>query len=205
MQNTITANETILQITDEGYMLPFIETPSDAKFSNNKFALTNSAFVQEVTEEMLLSVTTKQIETPPKVVNPLTVSTNSNSKKRLILDLKYVNDHLYIEKTKFDNWKCFKNYLLANKGYLFKFDLKNSYHHINIFEPHQTYLGFSCVFNSTTKYFIFTVLPFDLSTTPFVFTKVLRPLVKFWRFDSIKIACFVDGGLGIEYEFFKAC
>ena len=179
MQNTITANETILQITDEGYMLPFIETPSDAKFSNNKFALTNSAFAQEVTEEMLLSVTTKQIETPPKVVNPLTVSTNSNSKKRLILDLKYFNDHLYLEKTKFDNWKCFKNYLLANKGYLFKFDLKNGYHHINIFEPHQTYLGFSWVFNSTTKYLIFTVLPFDLSTTPLVFTKVLRPLVKF--------------------------
>ena len=31
-QNTIKANETILQILDEGYMLPFIETPSDANF-----------------------------------------------------------------------------------------------------------------------------------------------------------------------------
>ena len=35
--------------------------------------------------------------------------------------------HFYKDKIKFDNWKCFKNYLLANKGYLFTFDLKNGY------------------------------------------------------------------------------
>ena len=60
----------------------------------------------------------------PKVINPLSVSVNSKGKKRLILDLRYVNDHLYKEKIKFDDWKYFENYLQANKGYLFKFDLK---------------------------------------------------------------------------------
>ena len=29
--------------------------------------------------------------------------------------------HLYKDKTKSDDWKCFKNYLLANKVYLLKF------------------------------------------------------------------------------------
>ena len=46
-QNTIKANETILQIANEGYRLLFIETRYDAKFSNDKSTLTNSAFVQE--------------------------------------------------------------------------------------------------------------------------------------------------------------
>ena len=55
-------------MTDEGYKLPFIETSSDAKFSNNKSALTNSAFVQEVIVDMLLSGTVKQIETPPELL-----------------------------------------------------------------------------------------------------------------------------------------
>ena len=59
-------------------MLPFIKTPSDAGFSNNKSALTKG-------------------------------------RKWLILDLLYVNDHLYKEKKKFDDWKCFENYLQANK------------------------------------------------------------------------------------------
>ena len=95
-QNTI-ANKTILQIIDEEYMLLFMETP-DAKFSNNKSALTNSAFVQEALKDMLLSGTIKQLETPLKVVNPLSVSINFKGKKRLILDLRYVNDHFYKEK-----------------------------------------------------------------------------------------------------------
>ena len=97
-QNTIKANKTILQIIDEEYMLLFMETPSDAKFSNNKSALTNSAFVQEAIKDMLLSGTIKQLETPLKVVNPLSVSINFKGKKRLILDLRYVNDHFYKEK-----------------------------------------------------------------------------------------------------------
>ena len=82
---------------------------------------------------------------------------------------------------KFDDWKCFENYLEHTDGYVFKFDLKSGYHHVNVFEEHQTYI---------VKLFVFTVLPFGLSTAPFVFTKVVRPLVKYWRFSSIKIACF---------------
>ena len=60
-------------------------------------------------------------------------------------------------------------------------------------------------FKGTTKYFIFTVLPFGLSAAASVFTKVVCLLVKFWRFHFIKIACLLDDGLGIEYDFFKAC
>ena len=80
--------------------------------------------------------------------------------------------HLYKNKTKFDNWKFFENCLLANKCYLFKFDLKDSYHHIDVFDSHQTYLSFFWDINRAIKYFVFTVLPFGLSSAPFVFTEV---------------------------------
>ena len=63
--------------------------------------------------------------------------------------------HIYKDKIKYDNWKCFENYLLANRGYLFKFDLKNGYHHIDIFHSHQTYLGFSWDIQGATKYSVF--------------------------------------------------
>ena len=109
--------------------------------------------------------------------------------------------HLYKDKIKFDDWKCFKNYLLANKGYLFKFDLKNGYHHIDIFDSHQTYLGFSWDIKEATKYSVFTVLPFGLSSAPFLFTKVVRPSVKHWHLYAVKIACFLEDGLGIAYTY----
>ena len=96
--------------------------------------------------------------------------------------------HLYKGKIKFDDWKGFENYLQTNEGYLFKFDFKNDYHHIGIFDSHQTYLGFSWGNKGATKYFVFTVLPFGLSSAPFAFTKEVRPLVKHWRLYSVFLA-----------------
>ena len=92
----------------------------------------------------------------------------------------------------------------GNKGYLFQFDLKSGYHHLDIFDEHQTYLGFSCEINQQAHSFVFTVLPFGLSTAPFVFTKVVRPLIKYWRLHAIRIACFLDDGLGIEFGYSKS-
>ena len=185
-KNTIKAKDTVLNIVKEGYRLPFLETPDTATFGNNKSAINNSKFVENSIKEMLATGTTLERDHPPRVFNPLSVSIDSSGKKHLILDLRYVNMHLCKDKIKSDYWKCFENYLQANKGYLFKFDLKNGYHHIDIFDSHQTYLGFSWHIKGATKYFVFTVLPFGLSSTPFVFTKVARPLVKHWRFHAVK-------------------
>ena len=127
---------------------------------------------------MLATGTNLEWDHPPRIVNPLSVSIDSSCKKRLILDLRYVNMHLYKDKINFDDWKCFENYLLANKDCLFKFDLKNGYHRIDIFDSHQTYLGFSWDIKGATYSFVFTVLPFGLSSVPFVFTNVVRTLVK---------------------------
>ena len=40
---------------------------------------------------------------------------------------------------------------------------------------------------SKTRYFRFCVLPFGLSTAPFVFTKLLKALIKYWRSQGIPI------------------
>ena len=58
--------------------------------------------------------------------------------------------------------------------------LKSGYHHIDILEAHQKYLGFSWEFDGKIPYFVFTVLVFGLATAPFVFTKVLCVLIKHW-------------------------
>ena len=65
----------------------------------------------------------------------------------------------------------------------------------------QTYLGSSGDIKGTTKYLVFTVLPFRLSSAPFIYTKVVRLFVKHWRLHAVKIACFLDDGLGIVYTY----
>ena len=132
------------------------------------------------------------------------VSINSLGKKRLILDLRYVNTHFYKDKINFKDWKCFEHYLEGKEWDLFKFDLMNGCHDSDIFKPYQKFLGFSWVFKVNTKFFVFTVLPFGLTSALFVFTKVVRPLVKYWTFNFVKISCFLGDGIGIEYNYEEA-
>ena len=44
---------------------------------------------------------------------------------------------------------------------------------------------------------MFTVLPFGLSLTGYIFTKVVRPLVAHLRKDGIKVTVYLDDGLGL--------
>ena len=43
--------------------------------------------------------------------------------------------------------------------------------------------------------FVFTVLPFGLSTACYCFTKLMRPLVRFWRSRGLKAILYLDDGV----------
>ena len=83
------------------------------------------------------------------------------------------------------------------------FDIKSGYHHIEIFVSDQQCLGFAWVFEGVTKYFKFTVLPFGLSVGPYIFSKVMRPLVKYWRSKAISIVVYLDDGISAAQSFSK--
>ena len=48
---------------------------------------------------------------------------------------------------------------------------------------------------------LLTVLPFGLSTSPYIFIKVIRPLVKHWRSKAIRIVVYLDDRLGASSTF----
>ena len=49
-------------------------------------------------------------------------------------------------------------------------------------------------------FYVFTVLPFGLSSAPWVFTKVLKPLERYWRVQGLCIAIFLDDGWAIVQD-----
>jgi len=200
--HSIGCNKSILKVVEEGYVIPFLTTPEKQIFRNNQSALKYSDFVNEAVQELLDTDRIREMAVPPHVVNPLSVSTKGG-KKRLILDLRYVNQNIYKEKIKFEDWKVVKEFL-SPQGYMFKFDIKQGYHHIDISLEHQKFLGFSWFLKGKVRYFVFTVLPFGLSPAPFIFTKTMRVLIKFWRENLIKIAIFIDDGIGTDKNFEKA-
>ena len=84
-------------------------------------------------------------------------------------------------------------------AYIFTFDLKSGFHHVEVATDHQCYLGFSWVdlVSKRMQFYRFTVLPFGFSSAQHIFTKVLKPLVKDWRVNGARIALFLDDGWGI--------
>ena len=59
------------------------------------------------------------------------------------------------------------------------------------------------VIKGVTKYFKFTVLPFGLSVGPYIFSKVMRPLVKYWRSKAISLVVYLDDGISAAQSFSK--
>ena len=78
--------------------------------------------------------------------------------------------------------------------------LKYNYYHIEIYNEHWTYLGFSWRPSNSSgeNVYVFAVLLFGLSTVPHIFTKVLKPLEKHCWYQNISIAIFLDDGWLIE-------
>ena len=73
-----------------------------------------------------------------------------------------------------------------------KFDFKSGYHHLDIFKPHQRYLGFAWEVNSNP---VFTVMPFSLATECYTFTKLMHPLVKYRRVWGLCTVLYLDDGI----------
>ena len=120
-ENVIGANAVVTSVNKEGYKITFTYTPQKAYFKNNKSVLRNNDFVTDSIKDLLANKLVKETNNTPHVVSPLPVAENSAGKKRLILDLRYVNKHLHTHKVKFDDWKCFQNFLNAGSKFMFKF------------------------------------------------------------------------------------
>ena len=76
------------------YKIPFVTTHDSACFENNFSALENCDFFTEAISELLETGRIKEVTSKPYIVNPLSVS-GPTEKKRLILDLRHVNKHVY--------------------------------------------------------------------------------------------------------------
>lgn len=77
---------------------------------------------------------------------------------------------------------------LATADWMVRLDLKDAYLAIPIFPPHRKFLQFRW----RKQVFQFTSLPFGLSSAPWCFTKVLRPVVEYLRARGIRLILYLD-------------
>lgn len=200
----IGASPFILGVIEFGYKLPLLQIPPPFVAANNNSALREAVFVEGAISDLLNLECITEVFEPPAIINPLSVSIQKSGKKRLILDLRHVNQYLFKSKFRCEDVSIAKQ-VLNSGDFMFSFDLKSGYHHVDIFPEHRQYLSFSWTFSSgITRYFQFSVLPFGISSAPYLFTKLLKPLVKKWRSEGKSIVVFLDDGLGAALNYIKA-
>ena len=121
------------------------------------------------------------------------VSLQPSGKKRLILDLSYINNFLILHRVKYEYWKIVLSYFQTG-CFMITFDLKRR------LPPYLNSSWSSEVFGLCMKvsrgsfhtiFCLFTVLLFGLYSAPYIFTKCLKPLEKYWRFNGVNIAIFL--------------
>ena len=139
-------------------------------------------FVQGAISELLTRGCIREEPVYPQFCNPLHVAVQSSGKLILILDLSHLNKYIVRKSVKYEDLRTVLQMFLPGMSTVFSFDLKSAYHHVDICEEHRKFLSFkSPSSDGVMTFYEFKVLPFGLTSAPYVFTKVIRQLVKYWR------------------------
>lgn len=120
-----------------------------------------------------------------------------------MLDCRHINPNLHLFRVKFEDIKVASD-IFKPGTYVYTYDLKNAYHHIDIYEPQRTFLGFSWELYGRKEYFVYGSFPFGISVAGHVFTKVLRVVINFMRSKGHKVIMFLDDGIGGKETFSEA-
>ena len=190
-KDTLHAPALVLDWIRTGYKLPLLCVPTPY---SHRSALQHAGFVSEAIRELTANRCVTQVSVKPFICSPLSVVVNLEGKSRLVLNLKHLNQFFRKDKFKYEDLRV-ALLMFQKDDFLFKFDLKSGYHHVDIYEPHQKYLSFAWETEGKVSYFVFAVMPFGLSSACYTFTKLLRPLIKYWGGLGLRAVVYLDDGI----------
>lgn len=172
----------------EGVSLPYSDDIESFEYKNRRFSDKEYAFVKQEIANLVKSKCVVVCESRPKCVSPLTVvPKRGNSKYRLVLDLRKVNEQTKPPKFVYEDINSVLEFTSPGDN-LITLDLCNGFHHIKVQNNLADLLGFQ--FENT--YYKFVTLVFGLSWSPYFFAKTIRAVVQHLRENNVKVVAYVD-------------
>jgi len=121
----------IIETVSEGYKLPLLSLLQTYERRNQSSAYQHADFVSSAITELMQSRCIQKVAFKPHICSPLSVVSNNAGKLRLVLNLCYLNQFLFKEKFKYEEFRV-AMLMFQPDDYMFTFDLKSGYHHIDI-------------------------------------------------------------------------
>lgn len=130
-----------------------------------------------------------------KLVCPVFLRPKPGPRKwRLIHDLRPLNAVLPSPpRVRFEGLECILPHLRPG-AWLYSVDLEDAYHHV----PLADNLARLCCLRHGGEVFSFRALPFGLSWSPAIFTKLLRPVLRAMRIRGFLVTAYLDDLFGCE-------
>ena len=92
-ENELEAPQPIVECIKEGYKLLLLSPPENHVKPNHRSAQQNKKFVNEAIANPVNSWYVQEVKELPHICSPLSVVTSSSNKKRLVIDLRHLNQN----------------------------------------------------------------------------------------------------------------
>ena len=186
----ITDDNWVLSLIRKGYRIPLKERPilsPDPTFFQQPLSL---QLEEEVASLLSKGAVEEIIPECPGYYSRIFLVPKKNGKLRLIIDLSVLNHFVYTETFKMETQRKVRNAVQLN-DWAFSLDLTDAYLHIPIHHRSRKYLRFTL----RGRVYQFKALPFGLSTSPFVFTRLMIVIATFLRRRAITLHPYLDDWL----------
>jgi len=111
----------------------------------------------------------------------------SNGDDRLIIDLSRLNNYLSKVHFSMEGIEVIKS-LLEKEDYMASIDLSDAFFSVSIHKDYRRFI----TFEFEGKRYSYNVLPFGLSASPRIFSKMLRPVIVWLRSQGVKLTAYMD-------------
>ena len=138
-------------------------------------------------EKLVKRGSIKQVDHPPHCVLPLQCVPKKNSKLRLVLDCRHVNGFIKAPKFRQEGIEAVSTQIQEG-DLLISVDLKDGFHHVGMKPEFWTFFGMYW----RGSFYVWTVIPFGMSASPWIFKKILEPVTQYLRELGLRLALFVD-------------
>ena len=173
-----------------GYLIDFVSEPYQKSSLNPPYySLEQINVIHEELTKLLQKQMIQQLEYPPEAgfLSNIFLVPKKDGGQRPVINLKTLSQFVNTEHFKMEDIHTMKD-LLRQGDWLAKVDLKDVYFAIPICLTHRKYLSFQILRNM----YLFTCLPFRLSSALWVFTKTLKPVLALLQEMGMCLVTYVD-------------
>ena len=186
----------VLRVVQSGLRLRFARNPKPYMGKAIPVHTEDRVWLQEEVRKNLERGSWERLGQQPAFCAPAFIVTNAVGKRRVVVDLRYINSCLPQRSVRYETLRSFRSSIRPSMR-LLSLDLESGYHHVGVHPTSRRYLGFQI----DGMYFQCAALPFGLNLAPLVFTKFMRVLVRLWRSRGWAVLPYLDDFLfGFDCE-----